>query len=293
MILSVVYLLVRRLLGCLVVLARGEVSKDAELLVLRHENAVLRRQTGQVRYQPGDRMWLAALSRLIPPGEHVGRRTQQIWLGPAMTGRTVRLWAGLDRVHVLLDGHRIKTLPSRLDRTDLARLAAAGATPAGRPPLPPPSSGVIELERTVSASGNISLGDHMISAGMPLAGRRITVRLDGLVAHLVADGTRVRTVACPVPEAARSRLRGARAGTANLPGLPEPLQVRRRVSVRGSIMIGGQRIQVGLPYAGKTAEVTVKTDTHQITVEDGVTIAAPRKTSRDIKRHKASAYPPS
>ena len=66
MIFSVVYLLVRRLLGCLVVLARREVSKDAELLVLRHENAVLRRQTGRVRYEPGDRMWLAALSRLIP-----------------------------------------------------------------------------------------------------------------------------------------------------------------------------------------------------------------------------------
>ena len=66
MIFSVVYLLVRRLLGCLVVVARHEVSKDAELLVLRHENAVLRRQAGRVRYQPGDRMWLAALSRLIP-----------------------------------------------------------------------------------------------------------------------------------------------------------------------------------------------------------------------------------
>jgi len=63
---SVVYLLVRCLLGCLMVLARREVSKDAELLVLRHENAVLRRQIGRVRYQPGDRLWLAALSRLIP-----------------------------------------------------------------------------------------------------------------------------------------------------------------------------------------------------------------------------------
>ena len=66
MIFSAVYLLVRCLLGCLMVLTRREVSKDAELLVLRHENVVLRRQISRVRYQPGDRLWLAALSRLIP-----------------------------------------------------------------------------------------------------------------------------------------------------------------------------------------------------------------------------------
>src|SRR5216683_5365365 len=62
----VVYLLVRCLLGCLMVLTRHQVSKDAELLVLRHENAVLRRQVGRVRYEPGARLWLAALSRLVP-----------------------------------------------------------------------------------------------------------------------------------------------------------------------------------------------------------------------------------
>jgi hypothetical protein len=64
------------------------------------------------------------------------------------------------------------------------------------------------------------------------------------------------------------------------------------VSIRGAIMIGGQRIQVGLPHAGQTAEVTVEADTYQITVEDGMTISAPRKTSHDINRHKASSYPP-
>jgi transposase InsO family protein len=65
-IISVFYLLVRYLLGCLAVLARRRVSKDAELLVLRHENAVLRRQIGRVRYAAGDRLWMAALSRLVP-----------------------------------------------------------------------------------------------------------------------------------------------------------------------------------------------------------------------------------
>jgi hypothetical protein len=60
-----IYVLVRCLLGCVVVTARGEASKDAELLVLRHENAVLRRQASRVRYQPGGRLWLVALSRVI------------------------------------------------------------------------------------------------------------------------------------------------------------------------------------------------------------------------------------
>ena len=39
-------------------------------------------------------------------------------------------------------------------------------------------------------------------------------------------------------------------------------------------MIGGQRIQVGLPHAGKTAEVTIDTDSYQISVEDGAAITA-------------------
>jgi putative transposase len=72
------------LLGCLVVLARRGVSKDAELLVLRHENAVLRRQIGRVRYQPGDRLWLSALSRLIPK-----RRWGEVF---AVTPATLLAW---------------------------------------------------------------------------------------------------------------------------------------------------------------------------------------------------------
>ena len=66
MIFLAAYLLARCLLSCLMLLARREASKDAELLVLRHENAVLRRQIVRVRGRPADRLWLAALSRLMP-----------------------------------------------------------------------------------------------------------------------------------------------------------------------------------------------------------------------------------
>ena len=54
MIISVLYLLVRCLLGCLSVLSRGQVSRNAEPLVLRHENAALRRHVRRVRYEPAD-----------------------------------------------------------------------------------------------------------------------------------------------------------------------------------------------------------------------------------------------
>jgi hypothetical protein len=117
------------------------------------------------------------LDRVVPPSGNLWVAGQQIWLGPAISGRVIRIWADLHRVHVLAAGHRIKTLPSRLDATDLARLRANGAVPAGGPPLPPPSGGIIEIERTVNASGNISVGGHVISAGAPLAGQRVTVRL--------------------------------------------------------------------------------------------------------------------
>ena len=55
-----------RVLGLAVLAFRGDLAKDAELLVLRHENAVLRRHAGRVRYEPADRAWFTALARLIP-----------------------------------------------------------------------------------------------------------------------------------------------------------------------------------------------------------------------------------
>jgi putative transposase len=59
MVLSLLYRLVRGLLDVLMLACRGDRSKDAELLVLRHENAVLRQQVARVRYNGADRVWLA------------------------------------------------------------------------------------------------------------------------------------------------------------------------------------------------------------------------------------------
>jgi transposase InsO family protein len=64
--LKIVYLLTCRVLGMTVLVFRSDRAKTAELLVLRHENAALRRQTGRIRYEPADRVWFAALARLLP-----------------------------------------------------------------------------------------------------------------------------------------------------------------------------------------------------------------------------------
>ena len=66
MLLKITYLLMRWTFGLAVLMFRGDQAKNAELLVLRHENAVLRRHAGRVRYEPADRAWFTALTRFTP-----------------------------------------------------------------------------------------------------------------------------------------------------------------------------------------------------------------------------------
>ena len=60
------YLIFVRLAGWIALLARSSAWKDAELLVLRQEVAVLRWQNPKPRLDRADRMVIAALARLLP-----------------------------------------------------------------------------------------------------------------------------------------------------------------------------------------------------------------------------------
>jgi hypothetical protein len=64
--LKIIYLLMRWTFGLAVLTFGKDRAKNAELLVLRHENAVLRRHAGRVRYEPAGRAWFTALTRFIP-----------------------------------------------------------------------------------------------------------------------------------------------------------------------------------------------------------------------------------
>src|SRR3712207_6793199 len=69
MLLSALYALTCLLLDLVRLGCRGNAARDVELLVLRHEVRVLRRHAKRPRYQPGDRLVLAGLGRLLPRSE--------------------------------------------------------------------------------------------------------------------------------------------------------------------------------------------------------------------------------
>jgi hypothetical protein len=231
--------------------------------------------------------------RVVPPSGNLWIGGQQVWLGPQLADRKVTIWVDETRLHVLLDGARIKTLPSRLGVAELARLAAAGARPAGPPPLPARTGTAVEIERTVNACGLAGLAGAQVSVGYQLAGQRVTLRMDGTQMMVItSDGELARTMPCPVPAGDRHRLQGARKAAASAPPPSGPVTVQRRVSSRGGIMVATQKIQVGLIHAGKTVTVTAEDHAFRLVVDGQVVGVVPRTTTSEIHRYKAYAAHP-
>jgi putative transposase len=113
-----VYLAASRAFAWLALLARSDASKDLEILVLRHEIAVLRRQVARPKPDWADRGLLAALGRLLPehlrvhrivtPGTLLAwhrRLVARKWTYPSRAGRPAVLWGSEIRFGRPVGGH--------------------------------------------------------------------------------------------------------------------------------------------------------------------------------------------
>jgi transposase InsO family protein len=231
-----------------------------------------------------------AFDRVVPPSGNLAVRGKQFWLGPARAGVTVTFWTDHEVIHLTIAGARVKTVRSHLSSNDLAALATTGGRPAGPSPLPPAQPGTaLEVDRTVSRCGLVSLGDKQLLAAEILGGRRVTIRIEAATLMFFDPDTRelLRTRPNPLTYDQARRLRGARpAGPPPRPSL-EPITAQRRASNTGVITVAGQKLALGRAHAHTV--VTVHVAEHTITVDhdDGAQRTFRRTTTQPVRSYKA------
>ena len=178
--------------------------------------------------------------RVSPGGTVIivsGRQSVSVKQG--MAGRTLAIWADLHSIHLLLDGHVLRTVASRLLPQDLAYLAMRGARQTGPEPAkaaiqqrdgrPVLAAGqAVEIDRKVHHDGHVIVDGEKYQVGTGYAGTSVTMRLDGHLMHAIADGALAGTWPCPVTAERAARMNGARAGFAALSPPPLPAGADRR-----------------------------------------------------------------
>jgi transposase InsO family protein len=237
------------------------------------------------------------IDRVVPASGNMSAAGRQIWLGKPLAGQKVTLRLDHSTMHVFHDGQLIRTRPVTLNDAALARLRAAGGKPArpspatALPPGPLPADAVIEVQRLVGAGGCVGIGGKQVSAGIHLAGQRVTLRIDAKLLHVITtDGVLARTLPSPLPPAARGRLHGARlAGPP--PTSPPAMRVTRVVSSQGGLMVAGVKIHLGHVHRGKVVTVVIEDSQFRI-LHDGTQLAAcPRTVIKEVTRRSASGHP--
>jgi hypothetical protein len=150
-------------------------------------------------------------TRVVPASGNLTVCRQQFWLGPDRAGTTISVWADTTVVHLLTNGVRLKTVPSRLSVAHLHRLLDEGGHPAGPPPIPTGEPGdPIEVDRTVNACGQVGLAGRQHPIGYHFASRRLTVRLDRGLLQLINNGVLLRSLPNPLTPGETARIRDAR-----------------------------------------------------------------------------------
>ncbi|MGH3673924.1 MAG: hypothetical protein ACRDSH_25365 [Pseudonocardiaceae bacterium] len=149
----------------------------------------------------------------------------------------------------------------------------------------------MEIHRTVNAVGMVSIAGKYHSVGQQFAGRRITLRLETTLAHVILDGMLTRTIPLTLTPTQRARLQGARIPGPALLIDQRPIRVQRTVSCRGGTQTIGQRVQVGLRYAAQI--VTIDIDETTLRVYDHhehLIKTVPRTSRKQVRRHKAYGH---
>ncbi|GLZ02266.1 hypothetical protein [Actinoplanes sp. NBRC 103695] len=135
----------------------------------------------------------------------------------------------------------------------------------------------------------VEIAGTRLRLGADLHRRKVTLRLDGHLMHVIHDGRLVKNLPAPIPADQRTTLRGARLTTTQLPApLSGPISVQRKAPADGKIMVARQILRIGRTYPGDIVTVHVE-DTHFRVTRDGAELGVPSRIAYASRAARAVA----